>query len=279
MTGKGTLLQQIESRIEKGNVKLSPASQIHSQLHEITREPDYDISKVIQLISSDVALTTEILSVANSAFYGGLTEINTVKDAVVRLGTPEIVRLAILVVEKSNYQVETPALKVFLEPLWAHAQATAWGSRWLAMNLGYENQESEAFIGGLLHDMGKLILVKVLDDILQGISPQPNLPENLIVEILDSTHCDQGYKMAHQWELPQKYCDIIRDHHQEDMTTASTLLNIVCLADKASIQLGIGLKSDSSINLSATEEAFSLDASDLKLAQLSIMLEDEMALV
>jgi len=198
---------------------------------------------------------------------------------VIRLGAPEIVRLSVLVIEKNNYQVESPALHKFLEPLWAHAQATAMGAKWVALKLGFEDLENEAFIGGLLHDMGKLLLVKVLDDILQSDSQQPNLPENLILEILESAHTVQGYTLAKKWALPEKYCEIIRDHHQSDMSKASNLLNIICLANKACTQLGIGLNKDSSIILAATEEAFTMNASDMQLAQLSIMLEDQMALI
>lgn len=78
--------------------------------------------------------------------------------------------------------------------------------------------------------------------------------------------------------MPDIYCNVVGHHHDEDLNEQGTLINIVSLVNRASSQLGIGLENDTSIVLEATEEAHNLGANDILLAQLSIMLEDSLAL-
>jgi len=278
MTDSPSLLHLIETMIENGQIDLPPCNNVTAKLQAIVEDPNFDMKEVVALISTDQVLVAEVLRVANSSFYSGLSEVTTVPDATVRLGAPEVVRLAVLATEKVQYEVRAPELSQHMVPLWNHAVAVAMGARWLAKKLGYADLENEAFIGGLLHDVGSLLLIKVLDDILNDDPSRINLSETLLKEILDTGHTQQGYRLARHWELPEVYCTIVRDHHNDDLSDASNLMNIVCLADKACLQLGIGLEQDASIVLAATEEAYSLGARDILLAELSIMLEDTLEL-
>lgn len=279
MTAQLSLMDLIEQRIATGKVDLPPANQITAKLQAVTTDRDFAMGDVVELISSDQALTTEVLRVANGAFYGGLSKVRSVRDAVVRLGAPEIVRLAVMSSEKAAYQARTPQLREMIPPLWQHAVAAAMGARWLAKKLGFSDLENEAFIGGLLHDVGSLMLVRIIDDLISAGELEVTLPPEVLVEIIDTGHTRHGYDLARHWNLPDVYCDVVRDHHREDLGEAGTLINLVALADKACVQLGIGLDKDTSIRLDATDEAVMLGASDLVLAQLSIMLEDTQHLV
>lgn len=279
MTTQLSLLDLIEQRIAEGRVELPPANEITSRLQAVTTDPDFAMGEVVEIIGSDQALTAGVLRVANSAFYGGLSPVRTVRDAVVRLGAPELVRLAVLSAEKAAYQASTPQLREMIPDLWRHASATAMGARWLARKLGFADQENEAFIGGLLHDVGSLMLVRIIDDLMATGELEVALPPAVLAEVIDTGHTKHGYHLAQHWNLPEIYCEVVRDHHREDLAEASPLINLVALADKTCLQLGIGLEADASLRLDATDEAQMLGASDLVLAQLSIMLEDAQHLV
>lgn len=274
MTTQLSLMDLIKQRIAAGRVDLPPANQITAKLQAVTTDPDFEMGEVVGIIGSDQALTTEVLRVANGSFYGGLSPVRTVRDAVVRLGAPEIVRLAVLSTEKAAYQARTPQLRAMIPDLWRHAVATAMGARWLARKLGFADLENEAFIGGLLHDVGSLMLVRIIDDLAVSGELPVALPPAVLVELIDTGHTKHGYDLARHWRLPEVYCEVVRDHHREDLAEAGTLINLVALADKACVQLGIGLDKDASLRLDATDEAVMLGAKDLVLAQLSIMLED-----
>jgi putative nucleotidyltransferase with HDIG domain len=164
-------------------------------------------------------------------------------------------------------------------PLWQHAMGVALGSRWLARKLGYQDLEHEAFIAGLLHDVGKLLLIKVCDDLMAGERVTRDIPTPVIHEVLESGHCRHGAALLAHWGLPDAYRSVVLEHHDESVNEHDTLLLIVRLADLACRSLGVGMNRDPSLNLAATEEAHALDARDVTLAELSIMLEDSFSLV
>ncbi|MBU2500296.1 HDOD domain-containing protein [bacterium] len=278
MNKEVSLLQMVENRIASGSVTLPPCHEVAGRLQEITSDPDFKLDDVVDLIVRDAALTTGVLRAANSAYFGGLSAITTIRDAAVRLGAPEVLRLALLASEKERYRVRSPQLESYMEPMWRHSLLVATGSRWLAAKLGYSDMQNQAFIGGLLHDVGGLLLIKALDDLLAaGEAPAEPAPE-LVTEIINSAHARLGYELVAGWDIPEIYCEVVRDHHETDKSAGSTLLNVVALADKACWLLEVGLESDPSIVLTSTEEAFTLGADDLLLAQLQVMLEDHLAL-
>jgi HD-like signal output (HDOD) protein len=150
----------------------------------------------------------------------------------------------------------------------------AHGAAWLSRKLGYGSLEQHAFVGGLMHDVGKLLLVKVIDDIFSENEAPGGLTERLMHEILDSAHTTRGFELAQAWGLPDDYAQVIRDHHLEDLTQSGNLVNLVSLANKACRRLGLGVESEPSIILAVTDEAQLLGAGDIVLAQLMVSLED-----
>jgi HD-like signal output (HDOD) protein len=152
------------------------------------------------------------------------------------------------------------------------------GSKWLAEKSGYRPLAQEAFLAGLLHDIGKLFLLKVLEDIHTSGHYHLNLSKAIVDEVLDSMHAEQGARLLQQWNLPELYCDVARDHHTEDYDPNHTVLTMVRLVNLTCHKLGIGLHHEASLVLAATAEAQTLETSELLLAELEIMLEDAMAL-
>jgi len=278
MSESRSLLELIEETVSAGEVRLPARNQTAQQLQTILGEKNYEIHEILEIVESDQALTTEILRVANSPFYCGLSEITTVRNAVVRIGGPEVVRLAIAAVEKDNYRVHNEEFSQIMKPLWDHAMGVALGARWLARRLGFRDLENESFIAGLLHDVGKLILIRVIDDLQHDGRLTTSVPASVINEVLDTAHCRYGGLLMEHWSLPEVYATAVRDHHDEAIDEHNPLLLMVRLADLACRSLGIGLNSDSSLNLAATEEAHALDAREIMLAELAIMLEDAFSL-
>ncbi|MBK7669776.1 MAG: HDOD domain-containing protein [bacterium] len=277
MSGGRSLLAMIEERIAAGDYRLPARSSVAAELHTLTADPDFEMTRVIGLVTGDAALTGEILRVANSALYTGLSKVATVREAVVRLGSAQVFRLAMQTCEKEQYHACAPVLNRFMEPLWQHAVGVAHGSAWLARKLGYRDLEQTAFVAGLLHDVGKLLLVMVIDDVFSAEQIDGGLTDQLIREILESAHVTCGFELARSWGLPEEYGRIIRDHHRDDLSQGGTLINLVALSDKACRRLGLGIDSEPSLVLAVTDEAATLGAGDIVLAQLLVALEDVQA--
>lgn len=264
----------VNEQLAAGDTRLPVFSETALKVHlEITKE-DPDIVLIERIIVQDQALTGQVLRQANSAFFRGLQKVSTVKDAIIRLGIAEVARIVLLVTQKEQFVSNDKFINAIMTYLWRHSQATALGAKWLARECRFDALENEAFFAGLLHDVGKLFILTIIETIRSKklINFEPT--QALLNEVLTTLHAEQGHSLMKSWNLPEKYCEVARDHHLENFDQNNFLLIIVRLANLAANKLGIGLVDYSSLILSATTEAALLGLSDIDLARLEIELED-----
>jgi len=240
---------------------------------EIANE-EPELSLIEKLIVSDQSLTAKVLSVSNSAFYKGLQQVSTVRNAIVRLGINEVSNIVMLITHENHFHSKDPFVHGIMRALWRHSVGCAMGSNWLAKQCGLPTLAHEAFFAGLLHDVGMLFILTVIDELKHADELKAHSSNALLVEAMNTLHTNHGYSLMSHWNLPQKYSKIARDHHQEEFDPNNLLLVLVRLADKACCKLGIGLDKDPSIELVATSEAEALHISEVDLARMEIMLED-----
>lgn len=116
-------------------------------------DPDISIEKVKRIIGSDPALAAKILKVANSAFYGGFRNIQNLSQAILRLGLNSVRNIVIATSLKNVYKRFGLTEKL----LWEQMIGSAMASNLLARQTRRADAE-DAFIGGLLHDIGKVVI-------------------------------------------------------------------------------------------------------------------------
>lgn len=274
MEAESSLVGMIDHFVASKKVKLPAfnATALRIQKEVAKAEPD---SRLIEkLIVSDQSLTGEVLSVSNSSFYKGLTQVATVRDAIIRMGNIEVSNIVSLVALQHNFQSKIPAMHKIMGKLWRHSVGCAIGANWLARQTGFQALAHETFIAGLLHDVGKLYVLKVVDD-MKASGEIENLPSDTVIdELMQQLHTDQGYTLMAQWNLPEKYCQVARDHHLAEFDGSNFLMVLVRLANQVCHKMGIGLIEDPSIVLLETPEAAQLQLSEMDLARLEVRMED-----
>jgi HD-like signal output (HDOD) protein len=268
------LVEQIHKRLNDDLRELPVFHSVAVRLQQMLTSPRFRIEEVINLINEDQALASRVLKIANSSFYSGLSRVATIRDAIVRLGAREVAKLAMQASQSERYVSKHEILNQTMQRLWEHALACATGAQWLAEKTGYTPLSSEAFMGGLLHDIGKLAIIKALDELLQGASSAVALPELLIVELLGALHEDVGFRLMHSWCLPEVYCSIAVNHHKGDFDGADALLTLVRLSNLACRKVGRSMNPDPTLSLYATPEAHFLGIKEIVLAELEIVIED-----
>ncbi|NVN93574.1 MAG: HDOD domain-containing protein, partial [Desulfuromonadales bacterium] len=274
MNTEKPLMQLIEEHLAGDLHDLPVFHSVAVKLQQMLSRRDFRIDDIIEQISEDQSLSGQVLKVANSSFYAGLSKVATIKDAVVRLGAQEIANLAMMASQLEYYKSDNSIIHSYMQGLWSHALSCAVGAKWLARKSGYVNLTSEAFMGGLLHDIGKLALLKTLDDIHHNRETNATFSETLINEVLERMHEAVGLRLLQSWSLPESYCSIAVNHHRPDFDNSDILLIIVRLANLACDKVGKSITPSPGIALISAPEAQCLGVNEIILAELEIVVED-----
>lgn len=262
----------IAAKLGSDEFKLPVFNQVAMELQQALQgEPDLKVIEAI--ILKDAALASEVLRVANSSFFAGLAKLQGIQQALVRLGINRVMSVVLIATQKQAFRARTPFLAGVMKKLWEHAAASAGACRWVAIKYGYRDLAESAFLAGLMHDLGSLVVLKVLDEL--AVSGQADdLTDAVILEVIDTLHTEYGYKVMQDWHFPPQYAVVARDHHLEGVDGHNMLLQIVRLVDGACRKVGVGLKTDPELVLEALPEAQLLGVKDVHLAELEIELEE-----
>ena len=244
------------------------------RLQQLLETPDFTVDAVIALASEDPSLAGQILKMANSTVYMGRVRTETIKDAVVRLGAQQVSNIAMAASQAGLHASENKVLNGFMQSLWLHSHACAVGSRWLARNAGYPQYAEQAYMAGLLHDVGKLYLLKALERLNRMGVAQAALEEDLLLEIFAELHVEQGCRLMQHWNMPQIYTDVVARHHNDDFDSGDTVLTLVRLVNKASKVKGIDLVKEPDLDLQAQPETTLLQLTQDELEDLYEILDD-----
>jgi HD-like signal output (HDOD) protein len=179
-------------------------------------------SKMAKIIEKDPVLTSRLLKVVNSAFYGFRRQINSVEHAVVILGNDEVVNLAFSI---AVHQIMDKLAPRQAHLLWEHSLVVAHLSQWLGSILGCDGG-GMLYTLGLLHDFGKIIFLQ--RGYLPGDLSALSVMEDLAAEERETgvSHAEMGAFVAERWNLPEVIVDGLQFHHQpakaEDLSISAT---------------------------------------------------------
>ena len=274
MSSEKPLIALVQEHLTGDLSELPVFHSVAVRLQQTLARRNFTIDEVLELISEDQSLAGKVLKVANSSYYSGLSKVTTIKEAIVRLGAQEIANVAMMASQLESYQSSNETLNTYMQGLWNHAFACAVGAKWLARKAGYPDISSQAFMGGLLHDIGKLALLKVMDDIGRSGESRLTLTKPLIDEILTTMHEEVGYNLMHSWSLPETYATIARQHHSLEFDSANILLVVVRLANEACRKVGKDIKTYADTALISCPEVQALGVKEITLAELEIVIED-----
>ena len=222
------LLLPILERLEKKDFDLPPLPQVASQVLVLTTDPEVHANKLTTLLQQDPVLTAKIFKAANSVGGGTSRQIESLSQAIAWLGFNFVsVTAFALSVQSGTFNARGYENEV--RSLWSHAIATAFYAKAIAGMLR-ENQEA-AFLCGLLHSIGKLLIVHTVNQ-SRSSSAAP-LPWSAMSILIDQSYIEVGRQLAHEWNLPAfvKEAITLHQHHSYHLATGPTKgAAITCLA-------------------------------------------------
>ena len=272
-----SLVDIINRFIESDTITLPVFNTAAVRIQQELARNEPDLRVVEKTITSDQALSSQVLKFANSTFYRGLSEVGTVRAAIMRLGTRETSRVVLLAASRNFFNSSDKTINMLMKKLWQHSVGCAYGTVWLARRHDYGIDQGQAFFGGLFHDVGKLFILMVVEQIKRK-STAIKITDALLIEAMVKLHAREGGKLLARWNMPENFQDIAREHHAMEIDDKNILLILVRMANLVCHKLGIGLEHTPSLLLPATLEASLLNLSEIDLAELEISLEDTKAL-
>jgi len=221
-----------------------------ARLNQIVTDPNASAGDINDIISRDIALSAKILKLVNSPFYGFPRRITTITYAVVILGFNTVRNLALSAFVFDSFKRK--GSKDFdLHGFWRHSICSAIGSQAIARRTRLW-QEEEAFMAGLLHGVGKVVMNQHLPKDLSAVMQEVRAKEGRFTEaeraVLDYTQAELGGLLLERWNLPKpivaatRFCES-PDRSQEE----AALCAIVHLAVLLSSSLCAGFSGDQRI--------------------------------
>jgi putative nucleotidyltransferase with HDIG domain len=231
----GKKLQRRLSELESLPVMPTILQSLGTCLHAGAGE--LDLPRIVELISYDRSLAAQCLRMANSAMFSGRARVQSVRQAVLALGTQ---RIRDIVYSCSLPQIFAGGAKrgMAQSTFWRHALGTALVSRHLAELLKVSDIE-KLYLAGLLHDIGILVNSLLFPEEFQRVLALAEASETPLceveLEILGFTHCESGRVLADIWKLPADISETIEFHHRPsgddpdgEMTCVVYLADLLC---------------------------------------------------
>jgi len=267
---------------------------VATRLLNLASRSDTGAREVIEVLSADPSLTTKLIALAQRAVHGIPARANTIEKVVVLMGLDAIRNLALSIkIFETFGPRERPDDHAFdLTEFWKHSLAVACGAQLLAREMGGEVDPEEAFVCGLVHDIGKVALEsclpKSVSRVVQAAEANRASIADIEQQILGIDHTRAGRRLAKRWGLPDSLVQSIWLHHHRSGTlppslTARRYVEVVHAADLIAREQRIGYSGSRSYGERASDAAAALGLGtkvlDRVVAQLADSIEKRSCII
>ncbi len=250
-----------------------------TRMSTLLQDPRTSAEEVGKAITNDQALASKVLKLVNSAFYGFPGRINTITHAIVILGFGTVKNIVLTASIFDSFGGKGEAGAFDVEKFWLHSIGVGAGAKAIAQLTGFRYLE-EAFLGGLLHDIGKIILSQYakpeMAKVMKVISQKNCLFLEAEKEALGATHQELGSWLCGKWNLPKDLTASVTFHHRPaGAGDHMQITSIIHLADLLVRALAIGSGGDNKIPRIDSEAWAKLGLKEQDLSQILKAVEEE----
>ena len=227
---------------------LPPFPMVAQRALLLLNKPEVSIQELVEVVKFDPAITANILRISNSAYFGLRREIHSLHQALLLLGTQELLKIIIASGATRLFSAPTPGYFTERQGLWRHSVSCALMVDLLSRELTMSDQAT-GFTAGLMHDIGKVVLSLFVEqkfhEIMEVVEQEGVSFQAAEKIILGVDHAEMGGEMARMWDFPDRLRLAITYHHldkPEAYTDDLTLL--VYLGDILTMMFGQDLGTD-----------------------------------
>ncbi len=229
-------IQAVVERYRNSELTLPQLPEVGIELNQRLTNPDFDIAAVVDLIRRDATLTAKVMGLGASPFFaGGARPPRSLNDAIVRVGSRELVKYLMAFTNRRLFSFRSTTSGALLRDLWQHSLATAVMSEQIASEVP-GLQPSTAFLHGLLHDIGRALLIQIFDEL-----PTGDFGPDEVTRTMDALHGQFGATLLRKWRFDESFKEVAMFHHQPQKAFSNMdLVSVVALADVMVCRIGFG---------------------------------------
>ncbi|MFI5077888.1 MAG: HDOD domain-containing protein [Vicinamibacteria bacterium] len=268
-----SLAARLEREIREGRVELPILPQAAVDVQELIAR-DAGLPAIVRAIEREPIVAAALVKYANAAVYAGLRDVTDLQQAIARLGLDSVRETVVSLSARAAFKADNPAQAKYYSTIWTHSLTTAVAARRLAEFVSVPKET--AFLAGLLHDIGRICVLRGITTLRTRDPKGFVLPDNTIGEFTDALHCAMGEALCQAWNIPVELSDAIKRHHDVNLTEPQdTLAAVVQVADLMAAKIGASLHPEPNMKLVERPSFAALQLDDVKIAMLLVELEDE----
>jgi len=219
-----------------GDINLSSPPEVLIRVNSLLDDPTKDANHLAQAIEQDPSLSSRLLKIVNSAFYGFPATVSSITQAVTILGSKEVGLLVFSSSAVDKFSTMPNAL-MDMKEFWTHSLKAALYAKFLAEHHPKKRQLSSVFISALLHDIGYIILYSKAPDLSRAsalLTKTDNMREiDAEYKIFGFNHAELGAGLLEMWKIPLSIQTAVKYHHDFNDTSEHLIeTRLVYLANK-----------------------------------------------
>lgn len=245
----------LPDRLLEGIHTLDPLPVTTQRLMEVLDEEDTPFGEIVGIVEHDAAVAANVLRIANSSMLASRFPITEMRAAVIRLGLDMLLQIVIGDYMRGIVR-DAPMYDLSEHDLWLHSAVSGIAVRQISEICGPERVPGRAGIAALVHDIGKLVIVRELEaDVrrIQRVCEERQAPfVEIERELFGCDHAEVGAALAREWKFPDEVTLAIALHHEPRVEQPSPVLDAVVLANLVAKSAGAGLGAEG-LNLQIPE--------------------------
>jgi len=227
---KDSIVENIISSFKRGEITLPSLPQINSKFNEMVSKGT-NLQEVGDILKKDAAISSKLISVANSVYYQGETETKNLGLAISRLGLDTTKHYVDAICNRTLYTTSNKKFVEFIEKLWEHSLSCAYASETVSEAIKLKLQD-DAFTMGLLHDIGKLVFLQVVAELETQGKVGEEVDRAELLNTLNTHHGKIGAILLKKWGFSNGYMQIAMFHDNlEEADPVSKELLVVHFAN------------------------------------------------
>lgn len=234
--------QESLEKIVREDMELASHPEVFRRILQAANDPQSSAAFLAEVVSKDVALSVKLLKVVNTPYYGFPQKVDTLSRAVVLLGYNKIVNLALGISVISMFTgLESDMLD--MSAFWKHSVACGVLGMILAVHCG-EHDEERFFVAGLLHDLGRLIMLKNRLQAVRFVLTE-SCSQKAALHVLESArwgfnHAELACQVLKKWQLPESLVLAVGQHHSPGSCGYAREAAMIHVADFLAHGLALG---------------------------------------